>query len=166
MSSRQDAARREKKMDGQDERPNEQKTGPFPLRESDGSALDYDTVEQSQSLALALALASAANDVKAVDIAVLDVSKVVSWTRYMVLATAFSKPQVDAAVGKMIAAAEAPPLGRSLAHTPDISSWVCLDFGDVMAHCFTPGDCAFYDLAGLYAKADKVPLPFESQKGA
>ena len=41
-----------------------------------------------------------------------------------------------------------------------------MDYGDVVAHVFTPGDRDFYDLSGYYAKATPVPLPFVSQKGA
>ena len=41
-----------------------------------------------------------------------------------------------------------------------------MDYGDVVAHVFTPGDRDYYDLCGYYAKATPVPLPFASQKGA
>jgi ribosome-associated protein len=117
-------------------------------------------VSDAQSHALALALASAAADVKCVDISALNVSSVVNHSRYLVLATAFSRPQVAAALDKCLVAAGQEGLGRTPYCVPEPSSWVCLDFGDVVCHLFTPEQKEFYKLPQLYAKAVSVPLPF------
>ena len=87
-----------------------------------------------------------------------------SWARFFVVATAFSKPQVNAALGMVLDAAAKE--GRKLDLEPAVSGWVCCDFGDVVAHIFTPQDREFYNLSGLYGKAKRVPLGFESAKGA
>ena len=161
FSSRQDAAKRAKLFGPEDERPNAPVTGPFPLRDAD-TLTDFSAVDENDSQALAIALAAAAHDVKAVDIQVLDVSRVVSWCRYFVVATAFSNPQVSAAVSKILDAARAEPHGRSLGIEPETSSWVCCDFGDVVAHVFTPGDRQYYDLNGLCVSLLPVTWPFSS----
>jgi ribosome silencing factor RsfS/YbeB/iojap len=161
FSSRQDAAKRAKLFSPEDERPNAPVTGPFPLRDAD-TLTDFSAVDENDSQALAIALAAAAHDVKAVDIQVLDVSRVVSWCRYFVVATAFSNPQVSAAVSKILDAARAEPHGRSLGIEPETSSWVCCDFGDVVAHVFTPGDRQYYDLNGLCVSLLPVTRPFSS----
>ncbi|GBG88780.1 hypothetical protein CBR_g48397 [Chara braunii] len=44
----------------------------------------------------AIAMATAAYDTKAVDIRVLHVKPLVQWTRYFVIVSAFSRPQIDA----------------------------------------------------------------------
>jgi ribosomal silencing factor RsfS len=49
-----------------------------------------------EEIAVAIALAEAANEVKGAEIQVLFVKPLIYWARYFVLATAFSKPQVDA----------------------------------------------------------------------
>lgn len=168
-SSRQAADKRAKLYEEGDENPSDRSaTGPFPIRDLDEAAEPAPRAD-ADSLRLAHALAAAADDVKAVDIELWRVGRVVSWTRYVVLATAFSRPQVDAAVSRAVSFAAAPPPegpGRELAHHPEPSSWVCMDFGDVVAHVFTPGDRAFYNLSHLYAKAERVPLPFEVRRGA
>lgn len=163
FSSRQSAKRKLSQYGPEDPVPNAPTTGPLPLR--DAESLGEFTNDAADSRAFALALASAANDTKAVDISVLDVSRVVSWTRFFVIATCFSRPQVNAVVGRMTEAAEGPPYVRDLAHPPAIGSWVCMDYGDVVAHVFTPSDRDYYDLSGYYAKATAVQLPFASQKG-
>lgn len=46
--------------------------------------------------AVAVALAKVASDVKAGDIKVLFVKPLVYWTRFFIIATGFSRPQIDA----------------------------------------------------------------------
>ena len=121
FSSRQSAKRKLSQYGPEDAVPNAPTTGPLPLREADALG-EFSGLDAAESREFALALAGAANDTKAVDISVLDVSRVVSWTRYFVIATCFSRPQVDAAVSRMTGAAEAPPYSRVLAHTPAIGA--------------------------------------------
>lgn len=45
---------------------------------------------------VAVAMAKVASDVKAADIKVLFVKPLVYWTRFFIIATAFSRPQIDA----------------------------------------------------------------------
>jgi len=160
-SSRQSSARKERQYEEGDERPSDRLAGPFRLRGGVGEADDEPTADPADSLALALALAGGASAVKCVDVKVLDVSAVVSWTRVFVLATAFSRPQVGAALDRALRAGEA--LGREPAHVPEASGWVCLDYGDVVCHLFLPQEREFYDLQGLYANA--TPVPFETAVG-
>lgn len=47
-------------------------------------------------LAVAVEMAKVASDVKAGDIKVLFVKPLVYWTRFFIIATAFSRPQIDA----------------------------------------------------------------------
>lgn len=46
--------------------------------------------------AVAVSMAKVASDVKAADIRVLFVKPLVYWTRFFIIATAFSRPQIDA----------------------------------------------------------------------
>jgi hypothetical protein len=121
FSSRQSAKRKLTQYGPEDAVPNAPTSGPLPLRDAEDMG-DFATVNEPESHAFALALAGAANDTKAVDISVLDVANVVSWTRYFVIATCFSRPQVDACVSRMTDAAEAEPFSRELGHTPGIGA--------------------------------------------
>lgn len=39
------------------------------------------------------------------------------------------------------------------------SSWILIDFGDVVAHVFHEDARAYYDLERLWAKSPRVPIP-------
>ena len=60
-------------------------------------------------------------ETKAEDVMVLHVAPVVYWTRYMLLATVFSRPQLNAILGKMTKEA-AEVHGRRLSQTPQGNS--------------------------------------------
>lgn len=109
---------------------------------------------------LALALAKAADATKAHDVRVLRVEDVVYWTRYFVLATGRSKPQMEAVAARMAQAAA--EMGRNLPATPRLAEWTVLDYGDVVAHVFTPRERSYYDLEAFYSEAEVVAVPWES----
>lgn len=56
-------------------------------------------------------------ETKAEDILVLHVAPVVYWTRYMLIATVFSRPQLNAILAKMVREAEQAH-GRTLSVNP------------------------------------------------
>ena len=39
------------------------------------------------------------------------------------------------------------------------SSWILIDFGDVVAHVFHEDTRAYYDLERLWGKSPRVPIP-------
>ncbi|KAG2444213.1 hypothetical protein HYH02_009151 [Chlamydomonas schloesseri] len=109
----------------------------------------------------AIAIAKVADDVKCLDVVVLDVAPVVSWTSFLVVATVFSKPQLLAALARVEKAA-AETYGRSKLNLPGSSPWETLDFGDVVLHLFTAEQREYYDIESFYAAAEEVELPFGS----
>lgn len=58
-----------------------------------------------------------AHDTKAEDVALLHVAPVVYWTRYMLLCTVFSRPQLNAVLAKITKEA-ADVYGRRLSQAP------------------------------------------------
>ncbi|KAK9689892.1 hypothetical protein RND81_09G088700 [Saponaria officinalis] len=119
--------------------------------------------DDAESLSFAVAMAKIANEVKAEDIKVLFVKPLVYWTRFFIIATAFSRPQLDAIRTKMADHAEEKfdkvPKGDSKPN-----SWTLLDFGDVVVHLFLPPQRAFYNLEEFYANSTPIELPFEDEK--
>ena len=125
-----------------------------------------EAIAEAESRNLAMALAKVASDAKGDDLAVLATSKLTMWTRYFVLVTAFSRPQIDA-ISKRMRDAARDQLGRVPrgGSKTASSSWVVLDFGDVVAHVFTPQERDHYDMDSLYASAESVALPDDFLQG-
>ncbi|KAH9602963.1 hypothetical protein KSS87_021496 [Heliosperma pusillum] len=112
---------------------------------------------------VAVAMAKVASDVKAEDIKVLFVKPLVYWTRFFIIATAFSRPQLYAIRTKMADLAE-EKFGRVPNGDSKPNSWTLLDFGDVVVHLFLPPQRAFYNLEEFYGNATLIELPFEDEK--
>ncbi|KAK9109597.1 hypothetical protein Sjap_017657 [Stephania japonica] len=106
--------------------------------------------DDAESLSFAVALAKVASEVKAADIRVLFVKPLVYWTRFFIIATAFSRPQIDAIGSKIRDLAEEKFKRVSKGDTKP-NSWTLLDFGDVVVHIFLPQQRAFYNLEEFMA---------------
>ncbi|CAJ1958078.1 unnamed protein product [Sphenostylis stenocarpa] len=118
--------------------------------------------DDAESLSFAVELATVATEVKAADIKVLFVKPLVYWTRFFIIATAFSRPQIDAIRSRMRDRAE-KKYGKIPTGDTKPNSWTLLDFGDVVVHIFLPSQRAFYNLEEFYGNATPVELPFENQ---
>ena len=124
---------------------------------------------------LALVLATAASDTKGGDILVLDVRRLVYWTQFFVIATAYSRPQMDAMARRLRDTVEerynrlpsggnrASGSGAASSGGGGVSAWTLLDYGDVVVHLFSPKERETYRLEDFYANAEMLPLPFEQQ---
>ncbi|XP_050370846.1 protein Iojap, chloroplastic [Argentina anserina] len=118
--------------------------------------------DDAESLSFAVEMAKVANEVKAGDIKVLFVKPLVYWTRFFIIVTAFSRPQINAIGTKMRDMAE-KKYGKIPTGDAKPNSWTLLDFGDVVIHIFLPPQRAFYNLEEFYGNATPVELPFENQ---
>ena len=93
---------------------------------------------------------------KALDIALIDISRVTTLTYYFVIATAQSPLQFDALVEYL--ERDLGPRGIALRHregSPE-SGWVLLDFGDLIVHLFTADQRAYYRLEELWGRTSPV----------
>ncbi|KAL4293960.1 hypothetical protein S245_063618 [Arachis hypogaea] len=118
--------------------------------------------DDAESLSFAVEMAKVASEVKAADIKVLFVKPLVYWTRFFIIATAFSRPQIDA-IGSRIRDLAEKKYGKFPTGDSKPNSWTLLDFGDVVVHIFLPPQRAFYNLEEFYGNATPVELPFENQ---
>ena len=119
-------------------------------------ALQEQTDNELTPLSIAQKCAAAADDKKASDIVVLDVAKLTSFADYFVICSAPSERQVGAIVHNIedvMREHGVRPLGVEGMET---CSWVLLDFGDVIVHCFTDAAREYYDLEGFWIDAPKV----------
>jgi ribosome-associated protein len=105
----------------------------------------------------------AAQDVKAEDIAALDVRALSSFSDVFVVATGRSDRQVRAIADSIEAAAKkagAAPLGiEGYAE----GRWVLIDLDDVIVHIFVPEARSHYDIERLWSDAEEIPIPNPSQ---
>ena len=99
---------------------------------------------------LAQLVTTALDDIKAVDVQVLDVRKLTSMMDYMVVATGTSDRHVRSISDKVIEAAEqkkVKPLGVEGA---DAAEWVLVDLGDVIVHVMQRRVRELYQLEKLW----------------
>ena len=119
--------------------------------------------QDARARAMAIEFAVIADDTRAVEVQVLCVAKSVYYARYVVLATAFNRPQMNACCAKMRELANEAyglTVPKSAAQQGD---WACLDCADVVVHVFSPNSRTHYDLDGLYRGAERVELPFVTE---
>ncbi|WP_192497823.1 MULTISPECIES: ribosome silencing factor [Tepidiforma] len=93
---------------------------------------------------------------KALDIALIDISRTATFTYYFVIATAQSPLQFAALVEYL--ERDLAPEGIFLRHregSPE-SGWVLLDFGDIIVHLFTADQRAYYRLEELWGRTSPV----------
>jgi ribosome-associated protein len=103
--------------------------------------------------------AHAAQDKKALDLAVLDVRDVSSFTDYFVICSGQNARQVKAiadAVEETLLQTRTRP-----AHVEGYgrAEWVLLDYFDFIVHIFTPATREFYALERLWGSAERVAVP-------
>jgi ribosome-associated protein len=100
-------------------------------------------------------------DRQAEDVVLLDIRRVASFTDFFVIATAQNARHMRAlmeTLDKDLSQAGTPP--QHVEGEAD-SGWVLLDFGDVIAHLFTPEDRAYYNLEALWGRAGVAAVRFQ-----
>lgn len=108
---------------------------------------------------LLLRAARAAQDKKAVDLTVLDLKGVASFTDYFLICSGTSSRQIQAISDEIEL-----QLGRSGLRPLHIegynqAEWVLLDYVDFVVHIFAERAREFYDLERLWRAARRWPIP-------
>jgi ribosome-associated protein len=108
------------------------------------------------ALEVARLIVDAAEDKKAAEIVLLDVSELTSMADYFVICSGGSERQLGA-IGDGIAAKlrdeGVRPIGREGGSN---SHWTLLDFGAVIVHIFAPPEREYYQLERHWAKAKTI----------
>ncbi|KAK1416680.1 hypothetical protein QVD17_25795 [Tagetes erecta] len=139
------------------------KYGKVVYKNNDKKSPTAEVDDDAECLAFAVALAKIASDVKAADIKLLFVKPLVYWTRFFLIATAFSRPQIDAIRTRINDLAE-KQYGKFATGDTKANSWTLLDFGDVVVHIFLPEQRDIYNLEEFYANATPIELPFKNEQ--
>ena len=112
--------------------------------------------EERSSLDLARRIVELAEDKKAADIVLLDLSPLTTVADYFVICSGGSERQLEAIAGGIISAMRderVRPFGRE---GTAASHWILVDFGSVIVHVFTPPERDFYQLERHWAEAKTV----------
>ncbi|MGF1528617.1 MAG: ribosome silencing factor [Candidatus Competibacterales bacterium] len=99
-------------------------------------------------------IVAALEDLKAVDIRVLDVADVAGFTDLMIIASGNSSRQVKALADRVVErckGAGVPPLGVEGEREGE---WVLVDLGDAVVHIMNPQIREFYNLEKLWSAGE------------
>lgn len=117
--------------------------------------MKFDTLPQGVRLAV-----EAAQNKKAAQITVLDLSDVGAFTDFFVICTGFSTPQVQA-ICEEVEEQLAKHMRRTPRHREGYGSagWALLDFGGFIMHVFNEQARRYYDLERLWRSSPKLEIP-------
>jgi ribosome-associated protein len=137
-------------------------------REENAAAVEAKPAMRAEDLDERIrAAVHAAGEKKALDIVVLDLRDVASFTDFFAIASGTNVRQVQA-----IADAVEEHLRKNLRVKPariegyNSAEWVLLDYGDFIFHVFEEKSRRFYDLERLWRDAARVELPRETAQGS
>jgi ribosome-associated protein len=101
-----------------------------------------------------------ASEKKGIDIKVLDLRQVATFTEFFVIASGANQRQVQA-IADEITEQLKKQLGTRAIRVEGYNAgeWVLIDFGDFVVHVFDKNAREFYDLERLWRDAQKVELP-------
>jgi ribosome-associated protein len=109
---------------------------------------------------LAFLAADAADDRKAGDMVLIDISQVSVLADYLLIVSGFSKVQLRAISNSIIEKLEdeydRPPLRTE---GQDRGGWILLDYGDTIVHIMMPEQREFYNLEAFWGHGEIVALP-------
>jgi len=102
--------------------------------------------------------ARAALDTKAIDLVVLDVTRVSGVADYFLICSGRSTPHLESISDAIREHLKAEGVRPRHAEGVAASGWVLLDYGDVLMHMFLEDTRAYYALERLWGDAPVVPV--------
>lgn len=115
-------------------------------------------IKKYSTLALAKEIAAAAAKIKAVNLKILNLQKLTSFTDYFVIATGTSDRHVEAIANNIVE--EMKKKGRRPLSVEGFghAQWVIVDFGDVVVHVFYHTMREIYAIEKIWADAPIVRI--------
>src|SRR2546428_4407419 len=108
----------------------------------------------------------AAGEKKAIDLTVLDLRGVVTFTDFFIIATGTNKRQMQAITDEIVEQLKRRGTPAARVEGYQTAEWILIDYGDFIVHVFDEKARRFYDLEYLWREAkrlDVLPEVLESQ---
>ena len=116
--------------------------------------------EQSQELDERIVMAlHAAADKKALDLVVLDLREIASFTDFFVVSSGANERQVQAIADEVLERLKRNGHPAARVEGRKTAEWILLDYGDFIVHVFADKARKFYDLERLWREAKRFELP-------
>lgn len=109
---------------------------------------------------------NAASDKKALDMVVLDLRGVATFTDYFLITSGTNVRQVQAIADEVVERLKKQGTRAQRVEGYRSAEWVLVDYGDFIVHVFDNKSRQFYDLERLWRDAARVALPGEAAAGA
>jgi ribosome-associated protein len=127
-----------------------------PTRRAPASAPVPATEPERSGLALARRSGELADDKKAADNELLDLTGLTTVADYFVIASGGSERQLDAIAEGVISGMRDEKVHAFGREGTAASHWVLVDFGSVIVHVFTPPERDYYQLERHWAEAKTI----------
>jgi len=101
----------------------------------------------------------AASDKKALDLVVLDLRQIASFTDFFVITSGTNVRQVKAIADEVVEQLKRQGTRAARVEGYSTAEWVLVDYGDFILHVFEDKARKFYDLERLWRDAVRVPVP-------
>lgn len=105
---------------------------------------------------MAITCAEIADEKKAQDIVVLDISKLTFIAEYFVICTGINERQLQAIADEIKAKLKKRSIQNIGIEGYNEAKWILMDYGDVIVHLFSKEMRSFYELELLWGDAPKV----------
>ncbi len=103
----------------------------------------------------------AASDKKALDLVVLDLRQIATFTDYFVITSGANERQVQAISDEVFERLKKAGVAAARVEGYKSAEWILLDYGDFIVHVFADKARKFYDLERLWRESTRVELPPE-----
>src|ERR1044071_2597080 len=123
---------------------------------SDKETPDNCTEQLDERICAAL---RAASDKKALNMVVLDLREIASFTDYFIIASGTNVRQVQAIADEVSEQLKKQGTRAARIEGYKTAEWVLVDYGDFIVHVFEDKARQFYDLDRLWRDAKRVTLP-------
>lgn len=101
----------------------------------------------------------AASDKKALDLVVLDLREIASFTDYFVITSGTNERQVQAISDEVLDRLKKNGTPAARVEGRKTAEWILLDYGDFIVHVFADKARKFYDLERLWRESKRLELP-------
>ncbi len=98
------------------------------------------------------------DDKKAEDITILDISEISVMADYFIIANASSSPQMSAMKNEVENAMAKHGINAKHVEGGNNSSWVLIDFEDIVVHLFSGEDREFYNLERIWQDGKEISV--------